>query len=170
MKIEITINTTTNAKFDAMLNACKQAQETANAIKAEVNPIIEAVGTAKWQVILEELDKFAYRYNRFMKLCNGDKRFRIADSCISSLAGIQFINYESVWENYCCAKFLYKKKDIHEVEIPDSNLIGCFIQYWNENKIIEKLDKRLEDQMNAYIEDQANQAKRRVETMNKLIG
>lgn len=167
MKIEIEVNTTATAKFDALLNACKQAQDAANVIKAEVNPVIEAVGSAKWKIIVDEFNKFANRYNSFMELCNYDEEYRICDHRVDLLANVTFRNY--YYAGKYSALFTYKGVNVNDVKAPDDELVRTLIQYW-DGKIIEKLDKRLEAKMNAFIENQAHIAKRRVEVMNNLIG
>lgn len=172
MEIKIEIATTTFAntkKFNALLNACKQAQDSANEIKAEVNPIIEAAGNAKWHIIVDEFNKFAFRYNCFMALCEGKEEFRIADHMVDIVSGLRFYNYKNVTKHTVSALFTYNGTNINEIEVPDDKLIRKLIQYW-DGKIIERLDGRLEAYMNAYIERQAEEAKYRVEVMNNLIG
>lgn len=163
-KITVTITTTPEEdRIEALLAAAKQTKEYADAIKAKTQPIIDCAGKAKFDEIVRQLDEWLEKARRVFEL-TGDWEHTW---CISDVVLRSFHNKEMYFTVYGGVK-------IHEVEIrgflPHILKEHGLVADWNEDKVLERLDRQLEAVLRRFVEEQKSSAESTANTLKKILG
>lgn len=139
-------------KITALIEAAQKAKEVADATESRLQPLIDAAGEKKWELICEQLQDFANRYETFLEM-TGDpgkwgRTFSYSHCCV-------------MWYNYN-REMLIRVNDITVDAIVRMGVLpslckdGGLVTEWNNRGVIEYFDSCLENLIREYTKAQEN--------------
>lgn len=188
IKVTVTYGKPTTSRIDNLFAEYEAAHNLAEATKAELTPIINEVGEAKHQAILDQLEPIVESVKKLHKLrqqvhgkWNVSRTYVVASYVLNNQKRDFVIKYtESVNDNPISIHFCNTSLDMmnglnfvkinHKYEWHYFGAYDGIITNWNKLDIIEGLQKALESQIKDLIKITNNKHDTLQANFNALLG